>query len=140
MCGDQSAGKSSVLEGITGLPFPRRDGVCTRFATEIMLTHTEYSTPMVAEIVLSPSRSEDAKRELATYRREFVELNDLLLIIVEAGTKMGVRNSKEWNLGSAFASDILRVRVSGPIGLHLSIVDLPGLIAVANQDQTDTDV
>lgn len=30
VCGDQSAGKSSVLEGITNLPFPRQDGVCTR--------------------------------------------------------------------------------------------------------------
>lgn len=35
VCGDQSAGKSSVLEGITGLPFPRKDRLCTRFATEI---------------------------------------------------------------------------------------------------------
>lgn len=33
VCGDQSAGKSSVLEGITGIPFPRQDGVCTRLAT-----------------------------------------------------------------------------------------------------------
>lgn len=32
--GDQSAGKSSVLEGITGIPFPRQDGVCTKFTTE----------------------------------------------------------------------------------------------------------
>ncbi|KAL4865179.1 hypothetical protein BDV12DRAFT_155024 [Aspergillus spectabilis] len=27
VCGDQSAGKSSVLEGITGIPFPRPDGL-----------------------------------------------------------------------------------------------------------------
>jgi len=33
--GDQSSGKSSVLEGITGLPFPRDSGLCTRFATQI---------------------------------------------------------------------------------------------------------
>jgi len=32
--GDQSSGKSSVLEGITGLPFPRDSGLCTRFATQ----------------------------------------------------------------------------------------------------------
>ena len=30
VCGDPSAGKSSVLEGITGLPFPRLDGMCTK--------------------------------------------------------------------------------------------------------------
>jgi hypothetical protein len=33
--GDQSSGKSSVLEGVTGLPFPRDSGLCTRFATQI---------------------------------------------------------------------------------------------------------
>jgi hypothetical protein len=35
--GDQSAGKSLVLEGITGIPFPRKDGVYTKFATEVIL-------------------------------------------------------------------------------------------------------
>ena len=33
--GDQSSGKSSVLEGLTTLPFPRDSGLCTRFATQI---------------------------------------------------------------------------------------------------------
>ena len=33
--GDQSSGKSSVLEGLTELPFPRESGLCTRFATHI---------------------------------------------------------------------------------------------------------
>ena len=31
--GDQSSGKSSVLEGLTKLKFPRSSGLCTRFAT-----------------------------------------------------------------------------------------------------------
>jgi hypothetical protein len=33
--GDQSSGKSSVLEGLTKLSFPRDSGLCTRFATKI---------------------------------------------------------------------------------------------------------
>jgi hypothetical protein len=60
--GDQSAGKSSVLEGITGLPFPRQDGICTRFATEIMLMHTEGQMHLQAEIIPSQFRTEGAKR------------------------------------------------------------------------------
>lgn len=35
VCGDQSSGKSSVLEAITEIPFPRKAGLCTRFATEV---------------------------------------------------------------------------------------------------------
>lgn len=34
--GDQSSGKSSVLEGLTKLKFPRNSGLCTRFATQIL--------------------------------------------------------------------------------------------------------
>jgi hypothetical protein len=38
VCGDQSSGKSSVLEAITEIPFPRKENLCTRFATEVRST------------------------------------------------------------------------------------------------------
>lgn len=41
MVGDQSAGKSSVLEGLTGFPFPRAVNLCTRYATEIICRRDE---------------------------------------------------------------------------------------------------
>lgn len=34
--GDQSSGKSSVLEALTELPFPRDSTLCTRFPTHIV--------------------------------------------------------------------------------------------------------
>ena len=37
VCGDQSSGKSSVLEANSGVPYPRKDTLCTRFATEVIL-------------------------------------------------------------------------------------------------------
>ncbi|ELQ44905.1 hypothetical protein OOU_Y34scaffold00037g47 [Pyricularia oryzae Y34] len=37
VCGDQSVGKSSVLEAISGMSFPTKDNLCTRFATELIL-------------------------------------------------------------------------------------------------------
>uniref|UniRef100_L2FAT8 Dynamin family protein n=1 Tax=Colletotrichum fructicola (strain Nara gc5) TaxID=1213859 RepID=L2FAT8_COLFN len=48
--GDQSAGKSSVLEAITGTPFPRDAGACTRFATEIRLRRSAEATLNVSII------------------------------------------------------------------------------------------
>lgn len=36
VCGSQSSGKSSVLEAISHLPFPRADMTCTRFVTELV--------------------------------------------------------------------------------------------------------
>ena len=36
VAGEQSAGKSSLLESLTGFSFPRSVSLCTRFATEIV--------------------------------------------------------------------------------------------------------
>ena len=53
---------------------------------------------------------------------------------------MGVRGFGDTVVGPTFARDILRITVCGQTGLHLSVVDLPGLIAVANEEQTEADV
>ena len=39
--GHQSSGKSSVLEALTKLPFPRDSSLCTRFATQITFRRSE---------------------------------------------------------------------------------------------------
>jgi Dynamin family len=58
--GDQSSGKSSVLEGLTELPFPRDSTLCTRFATQIVFRRAEQENVTVSII---PSPSSDAARE-----------------------------------------------------------------------------
>ncbi|KAL9629646.1 MAG: hypothetical protein Q9164_006787 [Protoblastenia rupestris] len=55
--GDQSSGKSSVLEGLTELPFPRDSTLCTRFATQIVFRRAEQESVTVSII---PSPSTDA--------------------------------------------------------------------------------
>lgn len=46
--GDQSSGKSSVLEGLTNLPFPRDSGLCTRFPTQIVFKRSTRSSKEVS--------------------------------------------------------------------------------------------
>ena len=48
--GDQSSGKSSVLEGLTNLPFPRDSGLCTRFATQIIFRRQQETKISVSVI------------------------------------------------------------------------------------------
>lgn len=95
VCVDQSAGKSSVLEGITGLLFPRQDGIRTRFATEIMLIHIEGQMYMLTEIIPSQFRTEFIKDELAAYKRTIADISELSTVITEAGTLMGVCGSED---------------------------------------------
>ncbi|KAF8864404.1 hypothetical protein BDZ45DRAFT_758809 [Acephala macrosclerotiorum] len=37
VCGSQSSGKSFTLKSISGMAFPTTEGLCTRFATELIL-------------------------------------------------------------------------------------------------------
>lgn len=53
---------------------------------------------------------------------------------------MGVRGFGDLDAGTTFARDVLRIKITGPIGLHLTVVDLPGLLAVVNEQQTEDDV
>jgi len=54
--------------------------------------------------------------------------------IAEVGSMMGIRGFKDIATGPAFGEDVLRIEVSGPVGLHLTVVDLPGQIFVANEE------
>ena len=47
MVGDQSSGKSSLLEGITNLYFPVASDLCTRHATQIVLRKTNKEAARV---------------------------------------------------------------------------------------------
>ncbi|OHW94171.1 interferon-induced GTP-binding protein mx2 [Colletotrichum incanum] len=140
MCGDQSAGKSSVLERLTGIPFPRQDGLCTRFATEIILRHSTKPLEITASIRTESSRSCEERETLDKYCKKMPDFSALPQTIEEAAKLMGIRGYSDSENGNAFALDALRINVSGPIGLHLTIVDLPGLISVESEEQTKRDV
>ncbi|KAF3225888.1 hypothetical protein TWF106_001761 [Orbilia oligospora] len=147
VCGDQSAGKSSVLEGITEIPFPRADGVCTKFATEITLTHsnTHSTAEITATIIPHAGRSEEEKSKLLAFKRRLKGYNELPDIIKEVGELMGLRgfgddNSNNNTSGPAFGEDVLSIHEVSDKGRHLTVVDLPGLIAVSGDDQTEDDV
>lgn len=136
VCGDQSAGKSSVLEGITGVPFPRQDGVCTRFATEIILRHCPNNDETIAKILPSASRTEEERIQMTKFHRQLKGFDDLPQVIQEASALMGITTSADSTLDSpAFTADVLRLEVIGDTGLHLTVVDLPGLISVSENEE-----
>ena len=66
--GDQSSGKSSVLEGLTSLPFPRDSGLCTRFATQITFRRALTKTISVS-IIPAPGSSEVHQDEVRKWAR-----------------------------------------------------------------------
>ncbi|CZS92502.1 related to interferon-induced GTP-binding protein Mx [Rhynchosporium agropyri] len=116
VCGDQSSGKSSCLEAISGIPFPRKDALCTRFATELVLRKSPTESVVVNIYTLE-------------------SFEELPALIEAAKVVLGLDKP-----GSGFSSDILRIEISGPTRPHLTIVDLPGLIHAKNDNEDDEDV
>lgn len=139
VCGGQSAGKSSVLEGITGIPFPRQDGVCTKFATEIILHHHEEETRIKATVIPHASCNKSQRERFPAYYRVLSDFSELPGVITEVGALMRLRGSG-MDDGLTFGEDVLRIEVIGKTGLYLTVVDLPGLISVASEEQTEEDV
>ena len=132
VCGDQSAGKSSVLEAISGMSFPTKDNLCTRFATELILRRSS-SVSVNIQIQPSPERSSDEKELLIAFEHATNDLN-ITHVVESAKDAMGL-NGKD----KVFSTDILRVEISGPSQPHLTMVDLPGLFLAGNKDQSEED-
>ncbi len=135
VCGDQSAGKSSVLEAISGMPFPTKDGLCTRFATELVLRRgSEVSTRV--SITPGENRFGDDKERLESWKPEAsIEKEGLVAVTNEAKGAMADPPG-----AGDFYEDILRIELTGPEQPHLTMVDLPGLFRRGNKEQSDADV
>lgn len=131
VCGDQSAGKSSVLEAISGMPFPTKDNLCTRFPTELVLRRGDVTAPRVS-INPGPERSDEERERLGSFQATMDPEDPRSLgdIVERAKTAMPLSDSKE------FSTDTLRIELSGPHQPHLTMVDLPGLFRAGNRDQS----
>lgn len=60
--GHQSSGKSSVLAGTTGLPFPRDSTLCTRFATQIIFRRAKSTGINTFIVPAKDSSNEHAEK------------------------------------------------------------------------------
>ncbi|KAM3452232.1 hypothetical protein MY3296_004670 [Beauveria thailandica] len=141
--GDQSSGKSSLLEGLTGIPFPRGQGLCTRYATQI--THRRESKSFInISIIPGPNSSEAEKLRLEGYHKSFSttsELKDQLSsILLEVNELMGVCTSQNPKGTKTFTEDVLKIEKCGPNEDYLTVIDVPGLFEdTKHNSTTETD-
>lgn len=133
--GDQSAGKSSVLEAITGTPFPRDAGACTRFATEIRLRRAPQ-TSLTVSIIPDKHRDLKAQEALRSFGGTVNQDMSFENLMRRAVDLIAPKNVP----GRFAARDILVVEKRGPDLPLLTLVDLPGLVRNANNDQSLDDI
>ncbi|KAK6221069.1 hypothetical protein LQW54_001642 [Pestalotiopsis sp. IQ-011] len=136
VCGDQSSGKSSVLQAISGLSFPIKDNLCTRFATELILRHVPDDAE-TCKISIQPGsdRSEEERAHLGEFQQTALPHEmDIGKLVEESKVQMGLGEQSK-----TFSSDVLRIEVTGPAQPNLTIVDLPGLFLAGNKEQSAED-
>ncbi|KAG0309955.1 hypothetical protein BGZ99_000746 [Dissophora globulifera] len=119
--GDQSSGKSSVLEAITKLSFPRNIETCTRFATQVSMRQSER-VEMSAHIDDEPDFNER--------HRALVENFDVHAIVSEANRILCS--------DIEISEKVLQITIAGPTLSPLTIIDLPGYIntTIDGQDKS----
>lgn len=145
--GDQSSGKSSLLEALTRLPFPVAGTLCTRFATQIVFRRSAPGEADRIKVTIIPSErgGEDRKASLRGFTRHFdmLEADDFSEVLSDAGDAMGLPKigivQATDTSGLRFSDDVLKIELSGPGHDHFSVVDVPGLFQAATVYQTDED-
>ena len=110
-----------------------RTHTISRFATEYILRRDEVDSVAINVVPDTQARSEAEQDVLQSFTPSTHDLKDFSTIIAEAASAMGIGSTK------TFASDVLRIEISGPSQPHLTLVDLPGLFFSRSKDQTDDD-
>ncbi|KUI58055.1 Interferon-induced GTP-binding protein Mx [Cytospora mali] len=134
VCGDQSSGKSSVLEALTEIPFPRADNICTRFATEISLIRASTSS-LTVKIIPDDTRPQAEQEKIRNFTESITDFKVLPTLMGKAMNVMGISDG-----ASAIARDILSIEIQGPDRPQLTLVDIPGLVHSATKGVSDADV
>ena len=110
--------KSSVLEAISGVSFPIKSNLCTRFPTELMLRKTSHIDVNVS-IVSHYSRSEFEQLFFNNFYEKLDDFEELLILIKNVKTIM-----KILTYDKTFSKNLFRVKISSLDRSHLIIINL----------------
>lgn len=127
--GDQSSGKSSVLEAISLVRFPVKGGLCTRFATELVLRKAQVTKFKFS--IISGDSSDNCDESVRRFNETSWENQDLGDMMEEAKKAMGIGHSDY-----EFSDRVLRIEVSKPEVPSLTLIDLPGFYHGETSEQS----
>ncbi|KAI2777520.1 dynamin family protein [Daldinia loculata] len=143
--GDKFAGKSSLLESLTGFPFIRASKGSTSHAIEVVYRRSNTERILVSMRPAPGSRGYRAakiralKVELLPGDRNSKKLQDLFDKAYDIHWEIDLPRSR-----SEFVKDVLQIEITGPREEHLTIIDIPGLPNIGRQfvvgEAVDTEV
>ena len=117
--GAQSAGKSSVLERLTGISFPRGENMCTRFPTIVQLQTDENLDGPIGYVSVDPEFiNAEELHSMDQIKDKIVACSDMHVL---NGTNIGDRP--------------IHIRYARPSGPVMTLIDLPGITHVDTTGQ-----
>ncbi|KAL1867172.1 hypothetical protein VTK73DRAFT_4284 [Phialemonium thermophilum] len=141
--GDQSSGKSSLLESLCGIPFPKAQSLCTRHATQITSRRSDEESVKIT-INPGPHASELHRKQLEKFRQTLPSGQNLRErfadILAEANKSMGLRAEASKGEGDIFSEDVLKVEIQGPNEDYLTVIDVPGIFRTTMEGTTKNDM
>lgn len=124
--GDQSCGKSSVLEALSGVQFPRGSGLVTRCPVQLIMKRSKPGEPWHGKANV------DWKRGPQPAAAGEVSSAETLVGVIEELMNVVCNDQK-----NGFSSDFIAIEISSPDCPDLTLIDLPGIVrtAVTGQSQ-----
>uniref|UniRef100_A0A3B4E4B2 Uncharacterized protein n=1 Tax=Pygocentrus nattereri TaxID=42514 RepID=A0A3B4E4B2_PYGNA len=116
--GDQSSGKSSVLEALSGVALPRGSGIVTRCPLELKLRKIKGGVQWRAAI---------------SYKEEYIEFDDPSLVEHYVAEAQNVLAGD----GVGICDDLITLEIMSPHVSDLTLIDLPGIARVPVKGQPD---
>ncbi|XP_041811158.1 interferon-induced GTP-binding protein Mx [Chelmon rostratus] len=116
--GDQSSGKSSVLEALSGVALPRGSGIVTRCPLELKMKRRKEGENWYGKI---------------SYQNYVEEIEDPVHVermIREAQDEMA-------GVGAGISDDLISLEIASPDVPDLTLIDLPGIARVAVKGQPE---
>ncbi|KAF8991459.1 P-loop containing nucleoside triphosphate hydrolase protein [Cyathus striatus] len=150
--GSQSAGKSSLIESISGITLPRAAGTCTRCPTECRLARTEGQW----KCIISLRRLTDASGQTLgqalieqfgsiIYDKKDVEerirrAQRAILNPSKPAKQFLESDDEDSDYEVSFSMNCVSLQITGPDVADLSFCDLPGLIASVSRGGNSSDI
>ncbi|PFH47395.1 hypothetical protein AMATHDRAFT_6772 [Amanita thiersii Skay4041] len=139
--GQQSAGKSSLIESISGITLPRAAGACTRCPTECRLSQSDKPWQCVVSLRFTTDANGQplgqARNEVfGSIIKDKSEVEERIkraqrAILNPSSPPAKFLDGEDEDTGSelSFSRNCVSLQISGPDVADLSFCDLPGLIA-----------
>ncbi|KAK7471940.1 hypothetical protein VKT23_000046 [Stygiomarasmius scandens] len=152
--GNQSAGKSSLIESISGITLPRAAGTCTRCPTECSLSYSPSPWKCTVSLRIMTDSSgqllgEPRNEQFGSVITKKDEVEDRIRRAQRALLHPELPRSRFLQDDEAeiddtnaptFSSNCVSLKISGPDVADLSFCDLPGLIRTAAGESSAGDV